>query len=195
METENRHSKAAGAALVIAALAFLLTLLPDAARAAEQGGLPQPQYPADACYDVNVDCGTATYESGVLTESWDAYERSKGTCRTRWVRATRKNLVWMVVFQYYEQVRWCWKDKKITYFWRDRWPANTNLGWSFQGHIGSNCIYEHCSGRAVGTYSTDAYTQGAFSACLPQLMCVYRYPIVDIWVHGDGGSGASASGA
>ena len=194
METENRHLEAVVAALVVAALAVLPALLPGAARAAQQSDLVQPQYPADECYDVNVDCGTAEFDTDVLTESWDAYDRSKGTCRTRWVRATRKNLFRIVVFRYYEQVRWCWKDKKITYFWRDRWPADTNLGWSFQGHIGSNCIYEHCSGRAVGTYSTDAWTQGGFSACIPQ-MCFYRYPIVDIWVHGDGGSGASASGA
>ena len=195
METENRHSPALGVALVVAVVAVLLVLMPGAARAAEQSDLAQPSYPADACDDPNIDCGTAVFETDVLTESWDAYERSKGTCRTRWVRATRKNLAWFVVFRYYEQVRWCWKDGKITYFWRDRWPADTAFGWSFQGHIGSNCVYEHCSGRGVGTYSTDAWTQGGFRACAPKLICYYKYPLVDIWVHGDGGSGASASGA
>jgi hypothetical protein len=25
--------------------------------------------------------------------------------------------------------------------------------------------------------------------------CVHKYPLVSIWVHGDGGSGANASGA
>jgi hypothetical protein len=193
LETRNRHSRAVGAAVILAGLVALLVLLPGAARAAEPG-LPQPDYPADSCYDVSIDCGVAEFDSDVMTESWDAYERSSGTCRTRWARATRKNLVWMVVFRYYEQVRWCWKSGKITYFWRDRWPASTSFGWAFDGHIGSNCIYEHCSGRGVGTYSTDAWTQGGFHACLPQF-CLYKYPIVDIWVHGDGGSGASASGA
>jgi len=194
LETTNGPSWAAGMAVMVVGLAALLVLVPAAARAAEQPGLAQPDYPVDGCSDPNIDCGTAEYDSDVMTESWDAYASSRGTCRTRWARATRKNLVWMVVFRYYEQVRWCWKDGKITYFWRDRWPANTSFGWAFNGHIGSNCIYEHCNGRGVGTYSTDAWTQGAFHACVPQF-CLYKYPLVDIWVHGDGGSGASASGA
>lgn len=194
METRNRPIATASVVLVAAALAALVVLLPRAARAAEPA-LPHPDYPADACGDPSVDCGSGEFDSGVLTESWDAYERSRGTCRTRWARATRTNLFRFVVFRYNEQVRWCWKDGVITYFWRDRWPSDTSFGWAFDGHIGSNCIYEHCSGRAVGTYSTDAWTQGAFHACVPHFICTYKYPLVDIWVHGDGGSGASATGA
>ena len=83
METENRHSPALGVALVVAVVAVLLVLMPGAARAAEQSDLAQPSYPADACDDPNIDCGSAEFETDVLTESWDAYERSKGTCRTR----------------------------------------------------------------------------------------------------------------
>jgi hypothetical protein len=30
--------------------------------------------------------------------------------------------------------------------------------------------------------------------CVPSY-CVHKYPIVNIWVHGDGGSGANWSGA
>jgi len=194
LETRNRSLAAAAGALIAAGVAVgLLVLLPGAARADDP--VPLPDYPVDTCDDPNVDCGTAEYETGVETESLEAYGAGKGTCRTRWARATRRNLFWLIVFRYNEQVRWCWKGGVITYFWRDRWPSDTHFGWAFGGHIGSNCIYEHCSGRGVGTYSTDAWTQADFHACVPQLICTYKYPLVDIWVHGDGGSGASAYGA
>ncbi|MDQ2910887.1 MAG: hypothetical protein M3R39_07735 [Actinomycetota bacterium] len=177
---------------MIAGLAAWVVLVPGAARA-----VPGPTYQApdgSYCYDLNVDCGYGDIETGVYTESFDAYAYSPGTCRTRYARATRHNLAWRIVFRYNEQVRWCWRGGVITYFWRDRWPSDTSFGWSFDGHIGSNCAYEHCVGRGVGTYSTDAWTQGAFHACVGWY-CPHKYPIVDIWVHGDGGSGASVSGA
>jgi len=192
MEHRKQAPAFARVAAVIAGLAASVALVPGAARA-----VPEPTYQApdgSYCYDLNVDCGYGGLETGTFTESFDAYERSPGTCRTRYARATRHNLAWLIVFRYNEQVRWCWRGGVITYFWRDRWPSNTSFGWSFDGHIGSNCIYEHCSGRGVGTYSAEAWTQGAFHACITWF-CPHKNPIVDIWVHGDGGSGASASGA
>jgi hypothetical protein len=171
---------AAAAALAAAAL---LALLAGTALA----------YPADTCQDPNVDCGYDDFATDVFSESPDAYNYSFGTCRTRHASAIRRNLFWFVVFKYNEQVRWCWANNKITYFWRDRWPSDTRFGWAFDRHTGSNCIYEHCNNRGVGTYSTDAWTQGQFHVCLK--FCVYKYPSVDIWVHGDGGSGATWSGA
>ena len=146
------------------------------------------------CYDLYVDCGYGAIETGVYTESFDAYAYSPGACRTRWARATRRNLAGFVVFRYNQQVRWCWRNGVISYFWRDRWPSDTSFSWAFDGHIGSNCTYEHCNGRGVGSYSTDAWTQGNFHACITWY-CPHKYPVVDIWVHGDGGSGASWSGA
>jgi hypothetical protein len=175
-------------AALAAWLAILLVLVPGAARASG------PDYPVDACTDPSVDCGTGEGDTGTVTESWTAYEYAPGTCRTRWARATRRNLIRMPVFRYTEQVRWCWRSGLITYFHRDRWPSDTAFGWSFDGHVGSNCTYEHCPGRGVGTYSTNAWTQGSFHVCVPSY-CVHKYPLVNIWVHGDGGSGASWSGA
>jgi hypothetical protein len=192
MERGTPWKARAGLVAVIAGLGALAGSLPASADTQ-----PPPQYQSgdgSDCYDPNVDCGYAELETGVLTESFDAYERSPGTCRTRYVRATRRNLARFIVFRYNEQVRWCWRGNAITYFWRDRWPSNTAFGWGFDGHINGNCIYEHCSGRGVGRYSTDAWTQGSFHACITWY-CPHRYPTVDIWVHGDGGSGASWSGA
>jgi hypothetical protein len=170
----------------VAALAALA--LPALARA---NAIPVP---ADVCYDVNVDCGSGEGDSGVVAESWAAYSFARGTCRTRWARATRRNYAWVVVYRYNEQVRWCWSGGVITYFDRDRWPSDTRLGWAFDRHVAGNCVLERCTGRGVGTYSTDAWTQGQFHVCVGWY-CTYKYPVVDIWVHGDGGSGASWSGA
>jgi hypothetical protein len=191
METGQHRIGAARLLVVAAALAGLFALSAGALRAAADPGI---EYPADTCQDPNIDCGSGYLETGVLTESWDAYEYSPGTCRTRWARATRRNLAYMVVFRYNEQVRWCYRNNVITYFWRDRWPSGTAFGWSFDGHVGTNCQYEHCPGRGVGTYSATAWTQGHFHVCLAWY-CVHKYPLVSIWVHGDGGSGGSASGA
>jgi hypothetical protein len=191
METRKHELAAATAALVAGLLVAVLAVSPATGRAAL---MPGAEYPADSCYDPYVDCGTGESDTGVFTESWDAYDYAPGVCQTRWARATRRNLARLVVFRYNEQVRWCYRNNAITYFWRDRWPSGTGFGWSFDGHIGSNCTYEHCSGRGVGTYSTDAWTQGHFHVCVTWY-CPHKYPIVDIWVHGDGGSGASASGA
>jgi hypothetical protein len=178
------------------ALAVLAAALLSVAGGAASGKKAAPDYPVESCYDAYVDCGSADSETGVLTESAGAYgpAASSGSCRTRWARATRRNLFWLIVFRYNEQVRWCWRGGVITYFWRDRWPSNTNFGWGFDSHIGTNCIYEHCPNRGVGSYRTDAWTQGQFHACVPTY-CFYKYPLIDIWVHGDGGSGASSSGA
>jgi hypothetical protein len=183
METRRKLRSAAGLALVAACC--VLALAPGRAAA----------YPAESCYDAYVDCGTSEGDSDVMTEATAVYGGlAAGTCRTRWVRATRRNLARMVVFRYNEQVRWCWSGGVITYFWRDRWASDTAFGWIFDKQLSSNCVLEHCNGRGVGTYSTDAWTQGEFHACVVWY-CPHKYPIVDIWVHGDGGSGASWSGA
>jgi hypothetical protein len=187
METK-KHPAAALAVAALAAAAALVLVAPGAGRATPE------TYPAESCYDASIDCGTAELETGVVAEPLAAYAYSGGICRTRYARATRRNLFRFVVFRYNEQVRWCWSGGVITYFSRDRWPSDTSFGWGFYGHIGSNCVLEHCTGRGVGSYSTDAWTQGDFGVCLKGF-CPHKYPIVDIWVHGDGGSGASWSGA
>lgn len=186
METRWTTGRAAAVLLGAAVLAGMVAL--PAARA---GVVPVP---ADYCYDWNVDCGWGEGDTGVSGLGYNAYGAGTGSCSVRWARATRRNLGHVVVFRYNEQVQWCWNRGVITYFWRDRWPSDTSFGWSFDGHIGTNCALEHCNGRGVGTYSTDAWTQGAFHACV-LWYCPHRYPIVDIVVRGDGSSAASWSGA
>ena len=162
-------------------------------------GGPEPStIPIDGgCYDVYVDCGYTTGETGgpyaegvgMYGYSPDAYA---GRCRTVWAARVRRNAFGLVVWKYFQQVRWCWNGLAVTYFRRDRWPAETNFGWAFDGHIGSNCVYEHCSGR-TGHWSANAWTQGQFRACV-KWFCLYKYPIVSITVYANGTWGSSTSG-
>src|SRR5215218_10928147 len=103
METPKHQARVGRLVLLSAALIVTLALLPGAVRAAPGA---DPEYPADGCSDPNIDCGSGSLESGVLSESWDAYEYSPGTCRTRWARATRRNLAYMVVSGNTEGARW-----------------------------------------------------------------------------------------
>jgi hypothetical protein len=110
---------------MMAGLAATVAILPSAARA-----VPGPSYQSpdgSYCYDLYVDCGYGAIETGLYTESFDAYAYSPGACRTRWARATRRNLAGFVVFRYNEQVRWCWRNGVISYFWRDRWPSDASF--------------------------------------------------------------------
>lgn len=160
---------------------------------------PEPSViPNDGgCSDVYVDCGYTSGETGgpyaegvgMYAYSPDAYA---GRCRTVWAARTRRNLAGFVVWRYYQQVRWCWNGLAVTYFRRDRWPADTNFGWMFDGHVGSSCVYEHCPGR-TGQSSANAWTQGQFHACL-KWFCSYKYPIVSITVYANGAWASSTSG-
>src|SRR4029453_18950220 len=113
METRRHETRTGRLVLLAAALVALLAISPAAVHAAAEA---DPQYPAEGCSDANIDCGTGESETGVITEFWSAYEYSPGTCRTRWSRATRRNLAHMIVFRYNEQVRWCYRNNVITYF-------------------------------------------------------------------------------
>ena len=191
LETENRHSAALGVALVVAALAVLLVLMPGAARAAEQSDPAQPDYPADACDDPNIDCGTADFETDVLTESWDAYERSKGHVpdamgegdapEPRLVRRLPLLRAGPVVLEGRKRSR----TSGATAGPRTRPSAGRSRATSE-----ATASTSTAAGEASGRTRTDAWTQGSSTACVPKLICHYKYPLVDIWVHGDGGSGA-----
>lgn len=98
-------------------------------------------------------------------------------CRTVWAYRGYNNWLGVMLFRYYEQVSWCSNGYWIYSFGRDRWPE-TNVGWQFNGHIGSSIT--------GGTYSRSAWTQGSFAFCLGT--CYDRkYPWVTITVNLNGG--------
>src|SRR5438552_18455584 len=98
MKTRRRYSA------LVAALALAL-LVPGAASAVADRESPGPQYPAESCYDAYVDCGYAQVETDVYTESSADYGFARGSCRTRWARATSRNLAWLTVFRYNDHIR------------------------------------------------------------------------------------------
>jgi hypothetical protein len=67
---------------------------------------------------------------------------------------------------------------------QDRGVPRRTVGWSFDGHIGTNCATAHCSGH-TGAYVETVWTQGSFHACLTWY-CVHKYPRVTITVYADG---------
>jgi len=144
MERRTHTGRRAGLAAMIAGLALSVAIVPGGADAVPSPGYQSPD--GSYCYDPNVDCGYAGLESGVYTESFDAYAYAPGLCRTRYARAVRRNLAGFVVFRYNEQVRWCWKGNVITYFWRDRWPSDTAFGWTFDGHHAETNAFVTVSG-------------------------------------------------
>jgi len=176
------------AGLVAASAAPAAIVVPEPAIQAPDGSY---------CYDASVDCGTGSGTAWAVQESpfmyaytGDAYA---GRCKTVWARAERKNLFGLTVFRYYEQVRWCWNGSAVTYFRRDRWGADTNYGWRFDGHIAGNCQIESCPGK-TGHYAETAWTQGKFHACVVWA-CMERLPIVSITVYANGSFSWSWSGA
>src|SRR6478736_9566943 len=97
MERRVHTGRRAGLAAMIAGLALSVVILPGGADAVPSPGYQSPD--GSYCYDPNVDCGYAGLESGVYTESFDAYAYAPGLCRTRYARAVRRNLAGFVVFR------------------------------------------------------------------------------------------------
>lgn len=116
-------------------------------------------------------------------------------CRVVHAIRTLRNIYWVVLYQYVEQVRWCWDGSAVREFTRWRWPQSMTWGmWSFDGHIGSSCASEYCQ-EQVGGYWEHAQTQAQFHPnWCPFNFCGSRHPWVDIAVTGDGQWGANTGG-
>lgn len=115
------------------------------------------------------------------------YGGATGTCTNAWVGRRRRSLLFTQIYTYYQEIKWCYKDAKITSFWRDRWTSSTFLGWSFDGHVGSNCTYEHCSPGRTGMFSTTVNTQGHYHACAAiSWLCKHTYPRISMTVYANG---------
>jgi hypothetical protein len=124
------------------------------------------------------------------------YDGSYARCKT--VHAFRQwKTVWgSLLWRYFQQIRFCYNGAIVTNFWRDRWaetyPVAGFSAWSFDGHIGTNCTYEHCYPGRWGHWYEYAWTQGKFHACVIWI-CNYKYPSVSITVYGNGTWTASTS--
>jgi hypothetical protein len=185
------------AAVAVAAAGALALFVPAAARAA-----PGPDMPVDDqgyCYDLIYDCGWGAEETGIVTEAPAAYayspQAAQGRCRTRWAARKQHNVIGGLQWSYYEQVRWCWNGSAVTQFRRDRWVGGTGYGWSFDGHVYSNCVNETCPGM-VGGWLEYAATEGDFHVCLGIIginFCRHKYPWITITVYGNGASTAYTS--
>jgi hypothetical protein len=147
----------------------------------------------DAATDFSTDVDTAAFAT--MTRNADC---TAGRHSQRWAKYKYWQFFHLYTYwTYYERVKFCWSadGSRVTYFWRDRWSGDTNFGWSFDGHAYTNCgpvDPEHCSGK-VGAYSETAITQGHYHV-LVHGVGLDKYPWLTVWVHGDGGSGASWSG-
>jgi hypothetical protein len=201
---DGKRRRRAGLAIVLVAVAVMLgRTMP--ALAAERPPPPRDVLVDDGgtCYSADYDCGTPSLETGVSSESFsaygfDSYDAAAGRCRTRWAKYKFVNLTHtFTLWTYYQQVRWCWRGGIVTAFRRDRWSGGTSLGWTFDGHVYTNCgptDVEHCTGK-VGAYSENAMTEGHYHVCLGVIginICRNKYPWLSITVHGDGGSLANA---
>jgi hypothetical protein len=191
----KRTRRAVALAVAGAALALLIS--------AAASATPGPAKPVDddgPCYDLYYDCGWASTETGVVTESPAFYDYSpqaaQGRCRTRWAARKQHNVAGGLQWSYYEQVRWCWNGSIVTHFRRDRWVGGTGYFWAWDGHVYSNCVVETCPGM-VGNWSELAATQGHFHVCLGAILgiafCRHKYPWITITVNANGTSSAYTS--
>jgi hypothetical protein len=112
-------------------------------------------------------------------------------CKHPYVFVKFRNRWGHTLWQYYQQLYWCWHGGAITYVHRTRWAYVSNHwmnGWSFHGHIGTNCNSETCEGHWVGYGWARYWTQGKFEVCgLWRWGCRARHPMVGIDVNGWGG--------
>lgn len=135
---------------------------------------------------LNVSC--AYTENGV--EDHGGYTYYGGGCRYPVVKKTYKGGTGATHWIYYQRVRFCWRNGVITSFSRERWTWQSGSffnGWSFEGHISSNCWPTDCDGRGVGRSTTAAWTQGKFKFCsLKIVLCHEVAPLVGIRVYGTG---------
>lgn len=179
-------------AVAIVAAALLL------AGAARAGTAIAPDDPG--CADSYVDCGFGETDVGPTYESMSVYnspDAAYGRCRTVHAIARRRNLAFFVVYEYVEQVRYCWNGVAVTYFWRDRFPRSLNFGWTFDGNVWTDCgpgDPEHCSGKH-GAWGETAASKGQFHVCLVYAICKTKIPTVSLTVYGNGAFGGSATGA
>jgi hypothetical protein len=114
-----------------------------------------------------------------------------GGCKNPYVVAKHRNIFGHDLWHYYQQLVFCWQGGGITYVYRTRWAwvsGHWLNGWSFQGHMSTNCYTETCQGHWIGADWARYWTQGKFEVCgLWRFGCRARHPLIGIDVNGWGG--------
>jgi hypothetical protein len=149
-----------------------------------------PAYPVEISGYSEGDAYASPEDAGY---SWDG---SYARCKTVHAYRNWRNVWGALLWRYFEQIRFCWNGVVVTNFYRDRWAEVYSVAgvtaWSFDGHTGTNCVYEHCYPGRWGHWYEQAWTQGKFHACVIWI-CNYKYPVVSITVYGNGTWAASTS--
>jgi len=138
------------------------------------------------------------YDGESYSEEPATYDAaSKTMCKLGHGKRFFKSWLGFKVWQYNEDVRYCYNGSVVTSSQRWRWAeiyGAASYYWSFEGHVGNSCATESCSDQK-GTQYTYYRTQGKFKACwvLQFTVCNERLPWVSI-VASAMGTGQFSSG-
>jgi hypothetical protein len=174
-------------------ISFALAALLAATLAGSARAQPPPPYTAQT--DTHYQAMDGTGSADAYVSLTGAYYNGANFCRHAIGHRRFRNVFGVTLYDYTENVFWCWNGSTIRNFYRDRGPASVTVlsAWNFKGNIGSNCIYEHCSGRGVGSWATTADTKGQYEACIVWF-CNSRYPYIAVTVYGNGSASLASSG-
>jgi hypothetical protein len=140
---------------------------------------------------------TNATDDGALSLTTPSYDSGQW-CRVATAYRRRTNVFGVRIYTYYERLSWCWSAGIIRYAYRDRWGTVGSVPlWSWDGNVATNCTYEHCNNRGVGSTNAQVWTEGQFHACFGALginYCQYKYPQITIYYNGSGVATASTSG-
>lgn len=154
----------------------------------------QPATPADAGSGdlagrvAKIHYGTVSL-TGTGTGGLTAFTVTDSGCRDWTASVWATNYFGSKIWEYFQEISWCWDGSQITSLYRNRWGAAYIEFWQFQGHIGNS------ESGGVYQWSYRAWTQGQFGHCPPIPGCYeWRYPWLDMTVYGDGNYGGSGGG-
>lgn len=183
------HRSRIGAALII-----VVALCASAAFVGSASAAKTP-----CAIDENGNCVTADptpyYEYTEAGEDSLLYYGGSYRCKVVHAARTVRNIYWVTLFRYVEQVRWCYDGSTVREFTRWRWSDSLTLGmWHDDGDTGSSCTSEYCT-EQIGSYWEHASTTRQFHPnWCPFNFCGSRNAWVDIGVAANGQWGANTGG-
>ena len=188
---------------IMVVLALLAALVAGGSAAAQAPGLPggDQTYDGggspDGCNSAPVAVGDANYDGAcddpealdVSAEYYSTVDGVASRCRMieekiKYRSAIAGNMIW----EYVQQVQWCWAGGIIRSISRVRFPRSSTAGsiyWDFKGHIASSCTayydYSPCS-ELAGRPTAYIATMGKFQTvtCGVKLFCITKTP--GMWV-------------